>query len=146
MQITWIYSLQPFQCWQRVQVFALRGDCLSRVDFPSWFVVRMDIRTVKSTLSISKISPPKPHVRPILIGIYCIDLLVSHLNTSYLNILFSRTIFYLNELNWWCLVIFPLFRSFTVLTNQIALFINLAARISCLIPPILWNLLYYIIL
>ena len=44
-------------------MFALRGDSLSRVDFPSWFVVRKDIRTVKSTLPISKISPPKPHVQ-----------------------------------------------------------------------------------
>ena len=90
MQITWIYSLQPLQCCQRVQVFALRGDCLSRVDFPLWFVVRKDIRTVKSTLSISKISPPKPHVRPLLIGIYCIDLLVSHLNTSIIIFIFSK--------------------------------------------------------
>ena len=72
-------------------MLALRGDCLSRVDFPSWFVVRKDIRTVKSTLSISKISPPKPHVRPLLIGIYCIDLLVSHLNTSINNIHFLQT-------------------------------------------------------
>ena len=71
-------------------MFALRGDCLSRVDFPSWFVVRKDIRTVKSTLSISKISPPKPHVRPLLIGIYCIDLLVFHLNISIIIFIFSK--------------------------------------------------------
>ena len=76
------------------------GDCLSRVDFPSWFVVRKDIRTVKSTLSISIISPPKPHVRPLLIGIYYIDLFVSHLNTSIIIFIFSKLTLDIWWLSW----------------------------------------------
>ena len=73
-------------------MLGLRGNCLSRVDFPSWFVVRNDIQDCKINFVHSKISPPKPHVRPLLIGIYCIDLLASHLNTSIIyNIHFLQT-------------------------------------------------------
>ena len=93
------YSWWYFACWWKFYLLIHIGDCLSRVDFPSWFALRKDIRTVKTTLSISKISLPKSHVRPLLIGIYCIDLLVSHLNTSIIIFIFSK----LARDIWWLL-------------------------------------------